>query len=187
MRNIDGDQVGQNLGKSKEEAEEKTWTKSEILNMIPALTARNAAGANVFITPLDPSARHVLVDDLSKTNVADLQARGYEPATIIESSPGNYQAVLKVSSDLDARATNEWFKAVNRELGDPKITGLTHPFRLAGFQNRKEKHEQAGGRFPFVLVRHAVNHFCATARRVISAMAERIHGADIQPPQPPKQ
>jgi hypothetical protein len=182
MRNIAGDQVGQNLGKSKDEAEEKTWTKSEILDMIPALTARNAAGANVFITPIDPSARHVLIDDLTQANVMTLKARGYEPATIIESSPGNYQAVLKVSSDLDQHATNEWFKAINRELGDRKITGLKHPFRLAGFQNRKDKHQQPGGRFPFVRVVHAVNQFCATARRVISAMAERIHGADIQPP-----
>jgi hypothetical protein len=182
MRNIAGDQVGQNLGKSKDEEEEKTWTKSEILDMIPALTAQNAAGANVFITPLDPSTRHVLIDDLTHANVMTLKARGYQPATIIESSPGNYQAVVKVSSDLDQHATNEWFKAINRELGDRKISGLTHPFRLAGFQNRKEKHKQAGGRFPFVVVVHAVNQFCATARRVISAMAERIYGADLKPP-----
>jgi hypothetical protein len=182
MRNIGGDQVGQNLGKSKDEPEEKTWTKSEILTMIPALTAQNAAGANVFITPLDPSARHVLLDDLSQTSVIDLKARGYEPATIIETSPSNYQAVIKVSSDLSEHATNEFFKAINREIGDPKITGLKHPFRLAGFQNRKDKHQQADGRFPFVRVVHAVNQFCASARRVISAMAERIHGADIKPP-----
>ncbi|MFN7595093.1 MAG: DNA-primase RepB domain-containing protein, partial [bacterium] len=182
MRNIAGDQVGQNLGKSKEEAEEKTWTKSEILNMIPALTAQNAAGANVFITPIDPSARHVLIDDLTQANVIDLKTRGYQPATIIETSPSNYQAIVKVSSDLDQHTTNEWFKAMNRELGDRKITGLTHPFRLAGFQNRKEKHKQADGRFPFVVVVHAVNQFCATARRVISAMSERIYGGDLKPP-----
>ncbi|MFN7594605.1 MAG: DNA-primase RepB domain-containing protein, partial [bacterium] len=170
MRQVGGDQVGQNLGKSKDEPEEKTWTKSEILTMIPALTAQNTAGANVFITPIDPSARHVLIDDLTHANVMTLKARGYEPATLIESSPGTSQAVVKVSSDLPEQATNEFFKAINREIGDPKITGLKHPFRLAGFQNRKDKHKQAGGRFPFVVVVHAVNQFCATARRVISAM-----------------
>ena len=184
MRQLGGDQVGQNLGKSKDKPEEKTWTKSEILTMIPALTAQNAAGANVFITPIDPSARHILIDDLAPDDMSKLDERHYRPAVVTETSPGNYQAVLKVSSDLEEQATNEFFKAINREIGDPKITGLKHPFRLAGFQNRKEKHLRPNGQYPFVRMVRSANEFCATARRVISAMAERIRSAD---PRQPKQ
>jgi hypothetical protein len=182
MRNVDGDQVGQNLGKRENEPE-KFWDRNEILGMIPKLTAQNAQGANVFITPIDPSARHVLIDDLSRNDLAELAQRSYQPATITQTSRGNYQAILKVGTDLDEQATNEWFKAMNRELGDEKITGLRHPFRLAGFQNRKDKHEQPGGRFPFVEVVHAVNQFCETARRVIIEMARQFR--QDEPPSPP--
>jgi hypothetical protein len=177
MYQVEGDQIGQNLGKSKDEGEEKTWTKAEIMNMIPALTARNASGANVFITPIDPSARHILIDDLAPDDMSKLDERHYRPAVVTETSPGNYQAVLKVSSDLDEQATNEFFKAINREIGDEKITGLKHPFRLAGFQNRKEKHLRPNGQYPFVRMVRSANEFCATARRVISAMAELIRSA----------
>jgi hypothetical protein len=182
MRNVDGDQVGQNLGK-REDGPEKFWSRNEIMAMIPKLTAQNAQGANVFITPIDPSTRHVLVDDLSHDDLVKLAKRSYQPATITQTSRGNYQAVVKVSAELEERATNEWFKALNRDLGDEKITGLRHPFRLAGFQNRKDKHEQPGGRFPFVEVVHAVNQFCETARRVITEMAKQFRQDD--PPSPP--
>lgn len=174
MRQGDGEQVGQNLGKDPDGGPERFYSAEDMLAMIPTLTGHNARGGNIFITPIDGHARHVLVDDLAADDLAALRGRGYEPAVVTETSPGNHQAVLKVDRRLDEHATNEWFKQVNRELGDERITGLTHPFRLAGFQNRKARHEQDGGRFPFVRLVEASGRFCARARAVIEAMAQQL-------------
>jgi hypothetical protein len=181
MRQVDGDQVGQNLGKREGQAE-RTWSRDEVLGMVPVLSARNAQGGNIFVTPLDPSTRHVLVDDLAADDVAALKGRGYRVATLTQTSPGNHQAVIKVGTDLPEDACNEWFKAMNRELGDARITGLSHPFRLAGFQNRKEKHQQPNGHYPFVRLIEATNRFCARARQVVQGMAQVMH----QAPRPPR-
>ena len=36
---------------------------------------------------------------------------------------------------------NALFRLINARHGDPKISGLTHPFRAVGFKNRKPKTE----------------------------------------------
>jgi hypothetical protein len=180
---INGEKIGRVLGKSKVEGEpDKTHSKADVLALIPALTVENAKGWNVLITPLDPAARHILLDDLTMSDVLALKVRGYEPATVLETSADNHQAVIKVASNLPWNACNEWFKQMNREMGDENITGLLHPVRLAGFQNRKDKHHEGEGRFPFVRVRQAVNVFCEKARAVITALAE--HLAEPAPPRP---
>lgn len=176
MRTVDGEQVGQNLGKNPDGGTERLYSAEDVLSMIPTLTMHNARGGNVFITPIDPHARHVLVDDLKADDLAALRGRGYDPAVVVETSPGNNQAVVKVDRRLDEHATNEWFKQVNRELGDGSITGLTHPFRLAGFQNRKARYEQEGGHYPFVKLVEASGRFCARAHAVIQAMTDQLRG-----------
>lgn len=177
MRNTaEGKQVGQNLGKSRQEGEpERLWTKDEIIGMLPTLTSHNMRGGNLFLTPIDPAARHVLLDDLKPNDLDALRSRGYEPTLVLETSPQNHQVVLKVDRALDEHATNEFFKSLNRELGDEHITGLVHPMRLAGFTNRKDKHQDpTTGQYPFVRVVEAANRFCARAREVVVQMAEQI-------------
>lgn len=170
----DGRKIAQNLGKAKDGGPERFWTAAEVIEKIPELTRANARGGNIFITPHDDAARHVLIDDLKPQGVEALSERGYSPALLLETSPQNFQAVLKVPASLDKDAANEWFKDLNRDLGDQKITGLVHPMRLAGFQNRKEKHAEADdGRRPFVRVIEAVNRFCGHAAQVIQHYAQR--------------
>jgi hypothetical protein len=174
MKEIDGKKVGQNLGKQAEGKPEQFWYRNEIIGLIPRLTAENARGGNVYVTPIDTTTHHALVDDLRADDLAALKRAGYNPALVIETSPGNHQAVVKVArADVDERAVNEWFKSINRELGDERITGLVHPMRLAGFQNRKPKYE-SGGHFPFVRVVEATARFCERARAVITAMADEL-------------
>lgn len=180
---IDDRKIGRNLGKAQDESEdERTFSKAEVIAMVPELTVQNALGWNILITPLDPAVRHVLLDDLSMPEILALRGRGYQPATILETSPDNHQVVIKVASDLDWNGTNEWFKEMNRQLGDERITGLLHPVRLAGFQNRKDKHAEAEGRFPFVRVRQAANVFCARAREVIIALTAHITSTALPRP-----
>lgn len=174
MRQVEGEKVGQNLGKGEEGESERFFTRDEVLAMLPRLTAANVRGGNVFVTPIDDAAHHALIDDLKGEDMARLRAAGYAPALVLETSPGNHQAVVKLGRDLPEHAVNEWFRAVNRELGDERITGLRHPLRLAGFANRKPRHEGPDGQFPFVGVVEAVNRFCQRARVVVEHMAEQI-------------
>lgn len=174
MRMVDGKQVGQNLGKSKEDGPERTWSRDDVVALLPQLTTHNVRGGNIFVTPLDPAAWHVLADDLTADGLATIKARGYAPAAVLETSPGNHQAVLKLpKSAADKEAVNRWFKDLNRDLGDAKITGLTHPFRLAGFENRKDKHQQPDGRFPFVRLVEAVNRACARSVAIVRSYARQ--------------
>lgn len=173
MRDQDGKRIGRNVGKARD-GTETVYDKAGVLALIPRLTSENARGGNIFITPLDPAVHHVLADDLTPAGLTALKERGYAPALTLETSPGNHQAVLKVPVAAAPKgATNTWFKDLNRDLGDQKITGLIHPFRLAGFENRKAKHQAEDGRFPFVRVVEAVNRICGRATELVRAYAAR--------------
>ena len=174
MRDRDGKRIGRNLGKGKEGEPERILTRDEVVRLVPRLSAENGAGWNIFLTPLDPAVHHVLVDDLTAVGLAELHSRGYAPAAVLETSPGSHQAIVKIPVTAAPKAdVNNWFKDVNRDLGDPKITGLVHPMRLAGYQNRKAKHEQPDGHFPFVKLVAAVNRLCNRAGELVRAYASR--------------
>lgn len=193
--NAEGKKIGINLGKideksdihvrnSAEKSESETlFSKDQIKEMIPDLVEHNARGGNIFITPIDPKIHHVLVDDLTPDTLAELRARGYDPALVQETSPNSIQAVLKLPV-TDKVATNEWFKDLNRTFGDDQITGLVHPIRLAGFHNQKPKHATAdNGRPPFVRIIHAVNTICAKSVAVVRAyVARNASPDDVKPP-----
>lgn len=172
-RREDGTKYGVNLCKVGEE--ERLWTAAEVVAQIPRMTAENARGGNIFLTPVDHSTHFALIDDLDAAGVGKMKADGYEFAAVLETSPGNHQAVLKVGKrGVPEPAVNEFFKAMNRELGDAKIVSLVHPMRLAGFQNRKLKYEQENGHYPFVRLVEAARTFCAHTRAVIIGMAEQM-------------
>jgi hypothetical protein len=163
---------GKNLGKAKDSKEERLFNRDEVVAMIPRMTAENARGGHVFVTPIDPAAWHVLIDDLKGQKLSDFRREGYAPAALVETSNGNFQAVLKIAKQgMDEGEVNEFFKAMNRARGDEEITGLTHPMRLAGFQNRKEKHKDDEGHYPYVRLVEAVNRFCQRAVAVVRELA----------------
>lgn len=170
-----GDAFVTNLGKGVDGVGERLWTAKEVADMVPRLTAENLGGGHIYVTPIDDGTHHVLVDDLTADRLSELRDEGYTSAAVIESSKGSFQAVLKVSAQYPKEAVNEWFKDLNRARGDQKITGLRHPFRLAGFENRKPKHaDPETGRFPFVRLAEATNVLCARAREVVHQYALQI-------------
>lgn len=186
MHQVDDRRVGRNLGRTPGVEDETLFTQAEVVAMVPRLTAENARGGNVLITPIDPAMHHVLIDDLDADALQALKGRGYHPATVLESSPGSFQAVLKVPTATAPKdAVNAWFKDLNRDLGDEEIVGLSHPMRLAGFENRKEKHRgadtSAEGRFPFVRVVEAVNVACRRAVELVRHYARQAEAALVPP------
>jgi hypothetical protein len=70
----------------------------------------------------------------------------YAPVLIQTSSKNNWQAVIKVprmeNTKEEQSAANELMRRINVESGgDEKISAVVHPFRLAGFQNKKPNRE----------------------------------------------
>ncbi len=111
----------------------------------------NAQGYNVFLSPMSPGGVHILMDDISKETVELLFSSGFEPFYALETSPSNFQAVIKLSdTELDKNIQ----KFISRRLAefynaDLNSTDPGHFHRLSGFTNRKSKYCK-NGLYPFV-------------------------------------
>ncbi|MEK7406660.1 MAG: DNA-primase RepB domain-containing protein, partial [Acidobacteriota bacterium] len=118
------------------------------------LRIRNREGYDVYIQPYaeDRNAGYILVD-LDRAELAVLhtmRANGHQPCVVLQTSPGNLQAWIRVSpTPLEpALAT-----AVGRQLahtygGDLASTDWRHLGRLAGFTNQKPQRRLRGGWLP---------------------------------------
>ena len=118
--------------------------------LLPWLKYRNAHGGNIYVRPAWPHAM-TLVDDLSSDAVLAMQAQGFEPSLLIETSPDNFQAWLDNGRLMDKPVATRVARLIAaRFSADENSADWRHLGRLAGFTNRKEKYRDAGGRFPFV-------------------------------------
>jgi hypothetical protein len=160
---------------TSDESPKETHTKEELLARVPEIARQNIQGFNVYVAPISPTQHYLLIDDLSTDGLKELRGLGYAPTNVLETSPRNYQAVLRVPrAGLPEAAVNEFFKDLNKGRGDPRVTGLSHTFRLAGFANRKEKHvDPVTGHAPFVKLKHALNQTCKKSIEVIKYYAEK--------------
>ncbi len=128
-------------GFSADELEEKMWR----------LTSLERQGRNIYYTPVSESKHHILIDDMDGESLAQMIVDGYQPAAIIESSPGNFQAVItipKLGTDVDRAVGNAIVAKLNKEYGDPDVSGEIHAHRAPGFTNQKPKHRRKDGSFP---------------------------------------
>lgn len=177
LMSTDKDKPTFNMGKGKgEDGGEKFYTQQELIELIPTLSYRNAKGYNVFITPIpNEKDRFILLDDIRDTE----KAREFEPCLVLQTSPNSRQAVYKVAGDTDEAAAREFFNRINKDNGDPSISGLIHPMRLAGFTNRKAKYEQ-NGQYPFVSIVSAQDTKSEKAEAEIRTIT-RDHDPDMTP------
>ena len=122
------------------------YTPEEVKDMIEMLSAKNAQGYDIYVTPVDPSKHYFLLDDLKKEQVDKVIKAGFEPALVLESSKDNFQVLLvcdRVVKDFsDTEREDASAKRVLDELkrmfGADKNVNLNQPFRMAGFNNRKQ-------------------------------------------------
>ncbi len=114
----------------------------------------NTQGFNIYFFPKPIAAgRSVdfLLDDIKANTLETLKDDGMTPLYYLETSPSNYQAILRFDSNI---SNKEQYLATNRHLvekynADPGSIGTEHFFRLSGFTNRKEKYLK-NGQYPFV-------------------------------------
>jgi hypothetical protein len=140
---------------------------AEVQAKIPELRRRNAMGWDIYITPIDINFHYLLIDDLGGDALDRLRASGFRPALVQQSSADNRQAILKAprsaNRDDEQSIANAVMGGINREFGDPKISGVVHPFRMAGFANKKP-----GKGSPFTQVLEAFpGQICGRAQKLI--------------------
>ena len=72
----------------------RIWDSETIVKSVAWLRHQNSEGRNIYIRP---KGEHYLsmVDDLTKDAVATMRQAGFNPALVVETSPGNYQAWLR--------------------------------------------------------------------------------------------
>ena len=139
------------------------FTPQEIEQRTPEMQRLQRRGENLYYTPLSEAKHHILIDDMSREKLERLVQDGYRPAVVLESSPGNYQAIItvpKLGTPHDRDVGNRLAEHLNREYGDPKLSGCIHPHRAPGYENRKPKHKREDGSYPEVRLLKAERREC---------------------------
>lgn len=157
-----------NIGKGRgADGAEQFYSASDVVGLIPYLSAQNMKGRDIYLTPIDAAHHYLVVDDMTPETLTAMTGQGWTPALVQESSAGNRQAVLKVpriDGPNEQRVANALVVSLNREFGDPNFSGAIHPFRMAGFANKKPGRDNA-----FTRIITAAGVICEKAA---SALAE---------------
>lgn len=122
------------------------YTPDQVKDMIEMLSAKNAQGYDIYVTPVEPSKHYFLLDDLKKEQVDKVKKAGFEPALVLESSKDNFQVLIvcdRVVKDPDDAeredaAAKRALDALKRKFDADKNVNLNQPFRMAGFNNKKQ-------------------------------------------------
>ncbi len=173
----------------------REWTPAQIEASIGWFRGMNANGRDIYIRPTGSSGLY-LIDDVPAATVERMRAEGFTPAAVVETSPGNLQAWVRVS---DTPLSTEEGTAVARDLaarydGDMSSANWRHMGRLAGFTNRKEERRQPDGRHPYARLRDASGDRAAEAPALLvrardeatqgrRAAAEKGAGVEGESPQ----
>jgi len=139
------------------------FTVDELMSKMWRLSSLESQGRNIYYTPISDDKHHILIDDMDNESLAKFLSDGYQAAAVIESSPGNWQAVItidKLGSDVDRAVGNAIVAKLNQEYGDPSVSGEIHAHRAPGFTNRKRKHCREDGTFPEVVLSQTNDGIC---------------------------
>lgn len=132
----------------------RDWTPAEVERALGWLRRMNARGNDIYLRPAGDHGL-VLVDDLTADALTRMQREGWAPAAIIETSPGNHQAWVKLSGEpLPAEVRTRAARGLSAHFGgDPPSADARRFGRLAGCTNRKPQHTTREGRQPYVVAR----------------------------------
>jgi hypothetical protein len=153
----------------------RVWDAEAILNSLPWLRHQNRNGWNIYVRP--KGEHHLsLVDDLTKDAVSLMKAAGFDPALIVETSRGNFQAWLKHTERLSKEVSTAVARALAEKFGgDRGAADWRHFGRLAGFTNRKAKYLDAGtGLYPFVRLIEAEGRIYPEAERFVAGVQNEV-------------
>ncbi|MCL2876526.1 MAG: RepB family DNA primase [Betaproteobacteria bacterium] len=176
-------EVGIRDGKT-ERMMSRAWNRNKILSSIAWLKQVNASGMDVYVRAALEGSGLVLLDDLVLDTVERMKRDGFAPAALVETSPANYQAWVRLSenNDLPAPLMTACAKALARQYeGDPASADWHHYGRLAGFTNRKPVHVTADGRHPWVLCHEANGQIAAHGAKLLCEMQNFLLAEEAKP------
>jgi len=153
----------------------RVLTPRGLLRQVSWLERENQQGADIFIRP-EGSVGLLLVDDVDEAALGRMVADGLTPAVIVETSPLNHQAWVRLSPvpiELDLASAAARLLA-DRYDGDPNSAAWRHYGRLAGFENRKPRHRRPDSTYPVVLLRAALGGEAPARARFLQAARERL-------------
>jgi hypothetical protein len=112
--------------------------QEQILHSVNFFKSMNLNGNDIYIRSAT-SQGLILIDDLGLGTLEKMDFEGYNPAAIIQTSPQNYQAWIKVyKGELDTELATQAAKILAEKYGaDKNSADWRHYGRLAGFTNLK--------------------------------------------------
>ena len=160
---------------------QRTFPAPQVVKSLSWLKSMNSQGRHVYIRPKG-SQGLVLVDDLTQGALDTMKADDFAPAVIVETSPLNFQAWVRLSeTPLDEKLATACARLLaQRYEGDPASADWRHYGRLAGFTNRKPAYVGARGRYPFVKL-HVYNGKRALQASQLLCEAQNALSAGQQP------
>ena len=127
------------------------WDRGQVLHAAGWMARRNATGSSIYASPARSLSVHpwVLVDDLD-AGAKDAVAKHHPPAAFLETSPGTWQAWIRLDQALDADSRTK----VGRRLaeihgGALDRAGGSQLGRCPGFTNQDRARRQEDDRPPF--------------------------------------
>lgn len=149
----------------------RVWNAETTLKSVPWLRYQNREGRNIYVRPM---GEHDLsmVDDLTTDAVLAMKEAGFNPAVIVETSPGNFQAWLKHCERISKEVSTAAARALAEKFGgDSGAADWRHFGRLAGYSNRKGKYFNAStGLYPFVRLIEAAGSVYPEAERFLAGV-----------------
>jgi RepB DNA-primase from phage plasmid len=128
----------------------RTWDSESLVESIGWLRLQNLQSRNIYVRPKGEHPLSLL-DDLTFEGIEQMKAEGFHPAVVVETSPGNFQAWVNHGELLPKELSTSVARVLSQKFqADPSSADWRHFGRLAGFTNRKQKHQQPDGFFPFV-------------------------------------
>ena len=161
----------------------RTWSKAEVLQAMPWLKRENAKGADVYVRPAgETNAGLVLVDDLNRGQLTQMQADGLAPACVTETSPDNFQAWVRVHDrPLEPKLATEAAKILAKAYGgDLNSADWRHFGRLAGLTNAKPQHKDTHGRSPYVLAHASGGKVAPAGLALVQQAAQRVRDREAK-------
>lgn len=147
----------------------RVYDRAAVLKSVQWLKQQNSSGHHIYIRPKG-SVGLLLMDDIGLGTLNQLEADGFKPAAVIETSPMNYQGWIRVSvapipEELATRAAKLLAKRYN---ADPNSADWRHYGRLAGFTNQKPEYIAEYGKAPYVLAHSCPGGLAAQGEILLS-------------------
>ena len=158
----------------------REWSRAEVEQSAAWLKRMNAKGNDVYIRPAGEHGL-VLVDDLTADKLLSMHRDGFQSAAQIETSPGNYQAWVKLSDKpLSAEVRALAAQGLAKHYGgDMNSADSRHYGRLAGFTNQKPKHAR-DGRQPYVLAHDCPGKPATAAPALLERIGQGLDRVEAQ-------